>query len=604
WPHTGHPRRIGISAFGVSGTNAHAIIEQPPPHPTPHEKEETPEPHPDTHIPWLLSARTPTALTARARQLVAHVEAHPELDADTLGRALATTRASLEHRAALVGTDRNKLLDAARRLAEGRPSPRVVTGKAATGPLAFLFSGQGSQRLGMGRELHARHPAFAEAFDSVCEELDARLARPVRTAVFADPASEEAQLLDRTEFTQPALFAFEVATVRLLASWGIRPDIVAGHSVGEIVAAHVAGVLSLGDAATLVCARARLMQALPPGGAMAAVGTGEEEVAELLAGHEHEVSIAAVNGPASVVLSGSEEPLLEIVGRLRALGHRTKRLRVSHAFHSPLVEPMQEEFGRVARELSYSAPRVPVVSNVTGRLAEGGDLVTPEYWVRHVRAAVRFHATVRTLESERVRTFLEVGPGDTLTAMVHEGLTTPTEAVPVVRRGDDESLSLLTALARLHVRGSALAVPRHPVHIPLPTYPFERKRYWLERTPMPREEQTLAPQEPPVPETAEESARTLVAGLSERPSEERRKELVGLVIELAAAALGHDGTDEFDEETGFFDVGFSSLTAVEVRNKINEICGLETTPMLLFDYPTPLMLAEHLDELLFTPQSH
>ncbi|MFJ4519262.1 type I polyketide synthase [Streptomyces sp. NPDC088816] len=599
WPATGRPRRAGVSAFGVSGTNAHVVIEEAPPS----EPSGDPEPDRDGAVPWVLSARTSTALAARARQLAAHVDAHPELDTAAVGRALSTDRAALEHRAVLVGTGREELLVAARRLAEGKPHPRVVTGKVTPGPLAFVFSGQGSQRPGMGRELHARYPVFAEAFDAVCEELDARLPHSVREAIFADPASERAGLLDRTEFTQPALFAYEVALVRLLASWGIEPDILAGHSIGELVAAHVAGVLSLGDAAALVAARASLMQALPAGGAMVAVGAGEEQVAELLAGHEHEVSIAAVNGPSSVVLSGAEEPLLGLVERLRARGHRAKRLRVSHAFHSPLMEPMQEEFGRAARGLTYSAPRIPVVSNITGRLAEADDLVTPEYWVRHVRAAVRFHAMVRTLESDGVRTLLEAGPGDTLTGMAREVLTAPAETIPAVRRGHDEPLSVLLALGRLHVRGHDLAVRRGRGHIPLPTYPFERKRYWLERTVMPQEDLTAAPQE-----TAEEGpdapGQSLVDRLSGRPAEERRKELVTLVIELAAAALGHDTTDEFGEDTGFFDVGFSSLTAVEVRNNINSLCGLETTPMLLFDHPTPLMLAEHLDELLFTSHSH
>ncbi|MEU6382653.1 beta-ketoacyl synthase N-terminal-like domain-containing protein [Streptomyces bauhiniae] len=599
WPETGRPRRAGVSAFGVSGTNAHIVVEQAPSA----EPAARPEPDGEVTVPWVLSARTPTALAERARDLVAHVDARPELEPADVGRALATTRAGLEHRAVLVGTDRAELLVAARRLAEGKPSPRVVTGKVTPGPLAFLFSGQGSQRPGMGRELHVAHPVFAETFDSVCEELDARLTHSVREVVFADPSSEKAALLDRTEFTQPALFAYEVALVRLLASWGIEPDIVAGHSIGEIVAAHVAGVLSLGDAATLVSARAELMRELPSGGAMVAVGASAEQVAELLAGHEHEVSVAAVNGPASVVLSGAEQPLLDIVERLRARGHRTKRLRVSHAFHSPLMEPMQEEFARVARGLTYAAPRIPVVSNITGQLAEADDLVTPEYWVRHVRAAVRFDAMVRALEADGVRTLLEVGPSDTLTAMAQEAVTAQAEAIPTMRRGYDEPMSVLTALGSLHVRGHDLAVRPGRGHVSLPTYPFERKRYWLERTVMPQENLPTAPQEP-AEEPAEASGQSLVNRLSERPAEERRKELTTLVIELAAAALGHDTTDEFDDETGFFDVGFSSLTAVEVRNRINTICGLETTPMLLFDFPTPLMLAEHLDELLFTPQSH
>ncbi|MEW2619232.1 beta-ketoacyl synthase N-terminal-like domain-containing protein [Streptomyces sp. NPDC048106] len=614
WPASARPRRAGVSAFGMSGTNAHVIVEQAP---EPEEAEseagagaetgsgvrEEPAGEP---VPWLLSARTPAALAAQARRLVAHAEAHPELDAVALGRALATTRAAMEHRAALTATDRGRLLDGARRLAEGTAAPSVVTGKTAPGQLAFLFSGQGSQRLAMGRELAAAHPVFADAFEQACAELDARLPRPLREVLDARPGSPDGRLLDRTEFTQPALFAFEVALARLFASWGVEPDVVAGHSVGEIAAAHIAGVFSLADAAALVTARARLMQALPVPGAMVAVAAGEEEVAVLLAGHADLVGIAAVNGPSSVVLSGAEERVLEIAGALRSLGHRTKRLKVSHAFHSPLMEPMREEFARVARGLTYEAPRIPVVSNVTGRAAAGDDLVTPEYWVRHVRATVRFHAGVRGLEADGVRTFLEVGPGDTLTALVHENLTGPAEAIAAVRRGHDEAESVRLALGALHVRGRTLTVAPPARHVPLPTYPFEHKRYWLERTIVPRTEQTPVVLEDPATEAAAQTEPdpSLVERLAGRPADERRKELIALVTELAAQALGHEDTEEFDEDTGFFDLGFSSLTAVEVRNRINQICGLDTNPMLLFDHPTPGMLADRLEELLFAPENH
>jgi acyl transferase domain-containing protein len=336
---------------------------------------------------------------------------------------------------------------------------------------------------------------------------------------------------------------------------------------------------------------------------MVAVGAGEEEIAPLLAGHEHEVSIAAVNGPTSVVISGAEQAVLAIAGRIRANGRRTKRLRISHASHSPLVAPMLAEFGQIAGQMSYSAPRIPVVSTLSGRPADAGDLMTPGYWVRQLRETVRFHDAVRALQSAGVRTFLEVGSADTLTGMIQENLTTSAEAVPIMRPGYGESSSLLTALAQLHVRGRTLVVAPPAGHVPLPTYPFERKRYWLERITMPHDDN------PPVlekqaPEQAEEPAQTLAGRLAGRPAAERRKELMAFVIELAAAALGHENAEEFDEETGFFDVGFSSLTAVQMRNKINQACGLDTSPMLLFDYPTPAMLTQRLEELLFTDQAN
>ncbi len=592
WPETGRPRRAAVSAFGVSGTNAHVVLEQ---------AAEPPSPEPDpVAVPWTLSARTATALAAAAGRLAGYLADRPELDAATVGQALLTGRAHLEHRAVVLGGDRNEMLSGLGKLADGEAGPSVVSGKVATGTLAFLFSGQGSQRPGMGRELSGAHPVFAAAFDEVCEELDPGLPRRLRDVVFAEPGGPEAEALDRTEFTQPALFAFEVATARLLLSRGIRPDVLAGHSIGELAAAYVAGVLSLPDAATLVTARGRLMQELPPGGAMVAVAAGEDEVAALLSGHEQAVSIAAVNGPGSVVLSGAEDEVLALAREFGERGHRTKRLRVSHAFHSPLVEPMLAEFERTAAKLTYRAPEIPVVSNVTGRLAEGGDLVTPGYWVRHVREPVRFVTGIRILETEGVTTFLEVGPGDMLTAMTHESRTTAAEAIPVLRRDNGETRSLDVALARLHTRGRTWSATGRHRHVPLPTYPFEHKRYWLETTAVTREETMITVPEP-VEEVAadEDTAQVLLDRLAALPAGERRQELIAMIITLAADALGHEDAGEFDEETGFFDVGFSSLTAVEVRNELNARTGLELTPMLLFDFPTPAMLADRLEELLF-----
>jgi rifamycin polyketide synthase module 1/2/3 len=609
WPDGERPRRAGISAFGMSGTNAHVIIEQAPAAPAAPGV-------PAGGVPpglWVLSARTPAALAAQARQLDAHLGMHPDLDVPATGRALRAARAQLEHRAVVIGADSEDLRGGLRRLADGQSSPWVVTGKTVSGTLAFLFSGQGSQRPDMGCELHAEYPVFADAFDNACAALDPGLRRPLRDVLdsaagaTADggPASPAASLLDQTEFTQAALFAYEVALARLLASWGVEPDIVAGHSIGELIAAHLAGVLSLDDAAALVAARGRLMQALPGNGAMVAVGATESEVADLLGDDRAQVSIAAVNGPAAVVLSGAAEAVLALADQLAARGHRTKRLRVSHAFHSPLMEPMLAEFGRVAGRASYSSPRIPVASTVTGRLAEGDDLVTPGYWVREARAAVRFHQAVRSLEFAGARTFLEIGPADTLTAMARESLTGTSEVLPTVRRGYSESRSVRAALAGLHVRGHDIAIGPSSAYVPLPTYPFEHTRYWLETMTVPIND-TLPTRQDPEPTTAaepaEEAAPVLPRLLAGQSPAARRDELVSRIIDLAAAALGHEDTSEFDEETGFFDVGFSSLTAVEVRNKINEICGLETNAMLLFDHPTPAMLAEHLDELMFVSQ--
>ncbi|MEU5998103.1 type I polyketide synthase [Streptomyces sp. NPDC047197] len=507
WPETGQPWRAGVSSFGFSGTNAHAIIEQAP-QASEAEREEAPEPLPTgTVVPWTLSAKTPEALREQAARLATFVDGSPDLAVTDVARALAFSRAALEHRAVVVAAEPAEFQSALTALAEGRGGRGVVVGEAVPHRLGFLFSGQGSQRLGMGRELAGRFPVFAEALEAVLGEFDPA----VREVLFG----EDADALNETGVTQPALFAVEVALFRLLESWGVRPDVLAGHSIGELAAAHVAGVWSLADAVKVVSARGALMQALPSGGAMVAIQATEAEVAPDLS---ETVGIAAVNGPNSVVISGVSADVEVVAERWREAGRKVSRLKVSHAFHSPLMDPMLDEFRRVLEEVSYEAPSIPIVSTLTGRSASAEELGSPEYWVRHVRESVRFADAVGTLRDEGVTTFVEVGPGGTLAALGQESAPEAT-FVPTLRGDRPEAVSATTAVGHLHVRGvevdwEAFLAGRGARRVDLPTYAFQRERFWLDTPDIDKGTERISPVEARFWEVVEEGdiadlARTL-----------------------------------------------------------------------------------------------
>ncbi|MFI7003382.1 SDR family NAD(P)-dependent oxidoreductase [Nocardia sp. NPDC050175] len=475
WPSVSRPRRAGVSAFGLSGTNAHLVLEQAP------DSEDAvarDRPAVTTPLPFALSARGAAALRAQAAGLLRRLDELDESAMVDLAYTLATARAALPDRVGIVAADRAELRDALARVADGATPGDT----AASASIAVMFTGQGSQRAAMGRELYADYPAFADALDAVAGELDLQLDVPLYDVLFAEAGSARAALLDRTEYAQPVLFALEVALFRLVSSWGLTPDYLVGHSIGELAAAHVAGVLSLQDAAILVCARGRLMQQLPAGGVMVAVRARMDEIAPLLT---EGVQVAAINGPESVVLSGVEDEVAAVVAELAARGRDSTSLRVSHAFHSRLMTPMLAEFERIARVLDYRPARIPVVSTVTGALV-GAEFATPEYWVEHVGATVRFQEALDWLAAAGVRTFLEVGPHGVLCAMGRDCLADPGVAfVPLQHRTRPQAREAVSALAIAHARGAWVDWPMFFAdsgarRVDLPTYPFQRKRYWLE----------------------------------------------------------------------------------------------------------------------------
>lgn len=573
WPEDGEPRRAGVSSFGMGGTNAHVIVEQAPAHPS----SETPE-RGNAPTAWVLSGRSERALANQAARLLTHVTAEAAPDVGDVAWSLATTRSVFEQRAVLVGADRAALTSGLAGLAAGRACPDAVVGRArAPGKTAFVFPGQGAQSLAMGAQLYGRFPAFARAFDDVAKALDDHLRLPLRDVVWG----RDAKLLDDTEFAQPALFAIEYALAELLRDWGVVADVVLGHSVGEITAAHLAGVLSLADAAKLVAARGRLMAGLPAGGVMIAVGAGEDDVAPLLTDG---LAIAAVNGPDAVVISGAQAPAAAVADILTRRGRRVHRLTVSHAFHSPLIEPMIDDFAAVAAGVSPSQPRIALVSNVSGQLA-GAGYGSANYWVEHVRRPVRFADGVRAAESCGADVFVEVGPGGGLGAAVEQSVTTEDPvSVTTLAKDRPEVESLLTAAGRLFTAGVAVrwdAVLRGGRRVPLPTYGFARQRFWLGgRTDSPA----------PVASRPAE----LAERLRRLPDDEQHRELVALVCAHAAAVLGHADLNAVDAERAFQDLGFDSMTGVELRNRLKADTGLALSRTLVFDYPNPAALADHL----------
>ncbi|MFJ8582969.1 type I polyketide synthase, partial [Micromonospora sp. NPDC093277] len=596
WPSPDRPLRGGVSSFGMGGTNCHLVVRDAP-------ARDTVEAAGGGGVSWVLSAKTGPALRAYARRLGAWLATQEDVTPAAVGSALAR-RTRFPHRAVVTAAGRDEFAAALGALADGRPHPLAVTGVAADAQgTAFCFTGQGSQYPGMGADLYTTNPTYREAFDQACAALNPHLDHHLQDVVFAEPGSELAALLDSTAYTQPALFALHVALHRVATSeWGLRADYLTGHSLGEISAAHLAGVLTLDHAALLVTTRARLMNSITTPGAMIALQATHNEAEQLINGHDG-VAIAAVNTPHNVVISGDRAACEQLATQWREQGRKATALQVSHAFHSPHMTTIADEFHTAAASLTYTPPNLPVISNITGQLAE--QLTNPDYWVQHILAPVHYAEGLTALHDQHgVRTFVELGPDGTLTTLHVRTLPGAVTAAHVLHPEQPADRSWRAAIAAVHVADAGHVWPvdatrrDDPPH--LPGYPFQRRRHWLD-TP------AEAPRPPvPVPGTADGSGRAGQAAVEVPPlrdqvpaldESDRRRLVRDTVLDHLAFTLGHETAAGIDPTRTFKELGFDSLMAVRFRNDLAAATGFDLPAGVTFDHPTPDQLVDFVDRL-------
>ncbi|HSF40847.1 MAG TPA: amino acid adenylation domain-containing protein, partial [Thermoanaerobaculia bacterium] len=592
WIADGTPRRAGVSSFGIGGTNAHVVLEEAP--------RRVAAPSARSHHLLVLSARSEEALDRMAERLAAYLERHPEIgiaDLADVAWTLGTGRRAFPVRRIAAVRDRE---DAIRALAGGaevsetEPGPRQV---------AFLFSGQGSQYPGMGRGLYEEEPVFRREMDRAAEILAPLLGLDLRQILFPaviDEAAEER--LRQTALAQPALFAFEHALARQWMEWGITPTALTGHSLGEYVAACLAGVFTFEDALRLVVLRGQLMQEMPPG-AMLAVSLSEEEVSPLLGA---DLSVAAVNEPARSVVAGPFEAIAELEGRLATAGVGCRRLHTSHAFHSRMMEPVLDRFAAAVAKVRLSPPRLPFVSNVTGTWITAEEATDPAYWARHLRAPVRFADGVATLLRDEGRILLEVGPGNALATLARrqtDGSRVVASTHPARQTADDAEV-LLAALGRLWLAGLPLDWARlYPGErrrrVPLPTYPFERERYWIEgiagieagtgEAPVRERRKTAAASsETDAPVRTRLHARPRLQTAFVAPRDEPEREIAAVWQELL-------GVDPVGVDDDFFALGGHSLLGVQLLSRVRQSFGVDLPLDTLFEAPTVASLARRVE---------
>jgi phthiocerol/phenolphthiocerol synthesis type-I polyketide synthase E len=590
WQSNGYPRRAGVSALGVGGTNAHVILEEPV----------VAEPSGESRA-WqllLLSARTEIALNAATANLAAHLERHSSCNLSDVAYTLQVGRKVFDHRRMVVCQD---IDDAIRGLRTLDPKHvRTAMQGPASRDVAFLFSGQGSQYVNMGRGLYHAEPVFRREIDGCSEILKSHLPLDLHELLY--PQGEDtaaANRLTQTSITQPVLFVFEYALATLWMSWGITPQVMAGHSIGEYVAACLAGVFSLEQALSLVATRGRLMQELPQG-SMLAVPMTEEELVPLLG---ERLSLATVNGPSQCVASGETEAVDDLEKRLLSRQVQCRRLHTSHAFHSAMVEPVMETLAAEVGRMTLHPPQIPFASNVTGTRITSDQATSPDYWATHLRHTVRFSDCIHTLMQQPNRVFLEVGPGRTLSTLSRRHPSrTPSHVVLSCTRHPQEQASdeafLLDAVGQLWLAGLPVDWPAFHAgagcrRVPLPTYPFEHKRYWIasakasSRTASAVSNSSQAPCQSPscVDASPHQDVHRADGDISVRDTER-------CLVRIWQNALGLTQVSPQDD---FFDLGGNSLTAVQVIAQIRKMLGVKLSVRDLFESPTVSQLAGTID---------
>ncbi|HEU4321543.1 MAG TPA: MupA/Atu3671 family FMN-dependent luciferase-like monooxygenase [Roseiflexaceae bacterium] len=612
WPASSAPRRAGVSSFGIGGTNAHVILEEAPaPRP--------PAPARPSEL-LVLSARSPAALAAAAERLAQHLQAHPALPLADVASTLQTGRRAFAHRLAFVCRTAAEAVEILRDPAS--PRRMLSTVEPQRRPVAWLFPGQGAQHVGMGADLYAQEPAFRDALDRCAALLTPLLGLDIRTLIFAEPEAESTKdtkgtngsehgnaklktqnsKLTETVLAQPALFAVEYALAQLWLARGVVPQALLGHSLGEYVAATVAGVFSLEDALALVAARGKLMQTLD-GGAMLAVALGEQQIGELLT---PELALAAVNGPTTCVVSGSDQAIAGLAERLTAQGQVFRRLHVSQAFHSPLVEPILEEFRQQLQRISLRAPQLPIASNLTGGWLTAAEATSVDYWVQQARQPVRFADGLRSVLADGATVLLEVGPGQTLAALARRQIPAGVEVQPSLPHPQEAAAAhgegLWPALAGLWLAGVELdwsAGQAGRGRVPLPTYPFERQRFWVE-PPRPRSDAPTAAE----PSLTESIAATLISQ-AETPmhptaaATSARQEQICTTLTQTLHQLAGIDPSRLDPQASFFTLGVDSLLLLQVNQAVTDRYGIKISLRQLFEELSSLAaLAAYIDAQL------